>query len=642
MCGICGVVGPLADRHLASRMCEVQRHRGPDDSGIYSDPNICLGNTRLSIIGVKSGKQPIKNEDGTIWITYNGEIYNFRDLRASLQQLGHSFYTDTDTEVIVHCYEEYGTDSVAYLRGMFAFALWDSNSKSILLARDRLGIKPLYYANLGQSFVFASEIKAILSLPGMKREFDPSTLYDYLTFRYVPEPATPFKGIKKLPPGHELVFDARSCKIILKEYWAASDYFNKTSITTIDQAVPYLQHLLGKTVKDHLMSEVPLGVYLSGGLDSSTIVALMRQNGISDIRTFSVSFGGRFDESEHARRVSSYFATDHQEVNVSENDSLLLPQVAWSLEELVADPASIPMFILSKRAKEDVTVILVGEGGDEVFGGYQWYNILHQATRARILPNKLLRSSKSMLRFLPKFLLDRSFQYASALGREGLVRFGHFIESLDNEAAAFFQIISMMTPEEVAEGTLSNYHSSSGLSKVQECFSRVVRDEIAKAQYFDMNNWLPHLLLRTDKTTMASSIEARVPFLDHKVVEYVASLPSELKVRRTVGKYVLRKLARNMLPRAVLARKKQQFFVPLHEWFSGELGEICKQLLLSDDFRKRKLFRQSRIESMFRKLDDSPLYYSRQLWLLLFLEVWLRVFIDSDNLDRQVDFDRLL
>ncbi len=638
MCGIAGFVG-IDNKKLLRDMCYTIAHRGPDDSGYFIDGSISLGHRRLSIIDLASGHQPIHNEDESVWITYNGEIYNYLVLKKELEALGHRFYTDTDTEVIVHAYEEYGEKCVEKLRGMFAFALWDSDKKQVLLARDRMGIKPLYYYFDGERLIFASEIKPIL-LCGVPRFLNYNALHSYLAYRFVLGESTILRGINRLSPGHTLLW--KDGKISINKFWDLEmvpgnndlDYYQKNFL-----------RLFKDSVRIRLMSEVPLGAYLSGGIDSSSIVAVMSNLLDDPVKTFSVGFGDLdFDEVEYAQVVSEHFNTDHHEFIVEPKSIELFPNVVWHYEEPIADPALFPTYLLSEKAKKYVTVVLTGEGGDELFAGYEQYKIMTLADRyGSFFP----RFSKTQLlpcivNKTPPIILDKLFRYSSSLGEEGIKRFTQFMANQGDKGKEYLTLISIFNEDEVEQ--LYDEKIKTNISKV---LSRDLNNNYFKGYktgdllnrllYLESKTSLPdHLLMKVDKMTMAHSIEARVPFLDHVLAEFSATLPQKLKLYGMNDKFILRKAMSELLPPSVLKRNKQRFFVPIHKWLGNESRELALDILDNNSIKRRGYFNYGPIRRMFEKFDGSKLYYSRQLWSLLSFEIWYRTFLDREDISHPI------
>jgi asparagine synthase (glutamine-hydrolysing) len=611
MCGICGIYG-FDDHELIKHMCKKLRHRGPDSDGSFKDERIALGVTRLAMIDLSTGDQPMHNEDSSVWLVFNGEFYDYRTWMRRLRALGHSFYTQSDTETIVHLYEEFGLNFLTRIRGMFALALWDSGKKTLLLARDKFGVKPLYYVKLDNGVVFASEIKAFVDK--IPKEVDLEALVYYFHLRYVPSDMTLFKSVRKLP--------AASYAIINEGEFSVRNYYSlpTTDIETYFDPAIAVRNLLSESVALRLVSDVPLGVFLSGGIDSSAIVGLMRKLGQKEIRTYSVGFDDEFDELRYARDVAEFFGTNHDEITMGEGDALkILPSVVYHMDEPIADPASVPTFLLAREARRDVKGVLLGEGSDEIFGGYEQYRLCNIVYHARkwVGPKLLVTLAK----VIPSKVSDRVFKYSSLLGKEGKRR---SLEVLLSESAAdeYLRIISVFDAREVEE--LAGIGSDLG-GCVNKYLERYFEGEdiVKESQFFDVENFLQHLLIRADKMTMANSIEAREPFLDHILVEYAFSLPSELKVSSFQEKAVLREALSKVLPPKTLRRKKNRFFVPIQRWFNSELGDLFWQKM---DRPSIKIWSKSYLNKLRSSYDESPLYYARQMWSILNLEFWYEMF----------------
>jgi len=630
LCGIAGFVG-MTDKKLLSRMCNVIEHRGPDDSGVFVDYNVCLGNRRLSIIDIAGGHQPIHNEDESVWVIFNGEIYNFLNLKEQLESEGHRFYTQSDTEVIVHLYEEFGDSFVKKLRGMFAIAIFDKKNRKLILARDRVGKKPLYYALHNNVLLFASEIKSMLQYEEIERKINYEALKYFLTFRYVPGPITMFEGIKKLQPGHILIF--KNGKIEISKYWDIS--FTQILDEPEEHIIKKLTELIKESVRIRLISEVPLGAYLSGGTDSSTIVSMMSSFMDEPVKTFSVGFGDeRFDELKYSKIVAEEFGTDHHEFIVDPSNVEVLPKIAWHFDEPIADPAAIPTYLLSELAKKYVTVVLTGEGGDEIFAGYEHYKmILNVEKYSKVVPNFFVkRVIPTAIRIAPRKFLDIFFRYSSALGDKAIERANRFLSS-SNLEDAYLSIVSIFDEQEKEQ-----ILSKEGGRQIKVDISNFIREYFEKIKnantlnkllLFEFKVPLPdNLLMKVDKMTMASSIEARSPLLDSELVDFTSKVPASMKIRGSTEKYILRKVMEKFLPKSIVKRKKQRFFVPLDIWFEGELGEVSKQMLSNSKF-----FSQEYIQRMFSNYEKSKLYYSRQLWNLLTFELWSKIFIEPDKVE---------
>lgn len=622
MCGICGYFGfenqDYARPELLKKMCEVMAHRGPDDEGFYFKDKIGLGSRRLSIIDLAGGHQPMPNEDGTIWVVFNGEIYNYSELRALLSGKGHKFSTYCDTEIILHLYEEFGSEGVERLRGMFAFGIWDEKSNELLLARDNLGIKPLYYAILDRYIIFSSSINAILQDNRIERFMDLSALDDFLTFRYVPAPKTLLQGIKKLLPGHILV--CKDGAVETKKYWDFEfglDERDKAYYTN------QLREKVWESVEMQLMSDVPLGAFLSGGLDSSIIVGLMSQMIDEPINTFSVGFaiGKPYDELEYAREVAKSYSTNHREILIEPDILELMPKLIYFMEEPIADPAAIPTYYLSKLAHDyGVKVILTGEGADEMFGGYKRYYWAKVADRLQWLPAKAKRSIMAVLAHIP---VSTSHKQT--------------IQSLLSTTNLDFYLAGVSVFDEQEKSLLYSNDlkcllNGNRASSLQPYLSKS-RNLFSMATYVDMKLWLSDdLLIKMDKMSMAHSVETRVPFLDHKLVEFSATIPEHLKYKGSVSKYILRQAMADILPKSVRSRKKHAFAVPIAEWLRNELKDYARDILLSKTSIDRGYFNPARVEEIVDEHQTGKKDHSFKIWSLLNLELWHRIYIDKPQI----------
>lgn len=617
MCGICGFVGDYS-RPTLERMTDSMAHRGPNGRGFYQDSFVGLGHRRLSIIDIEGGQQPIYNEDRSLVLIYNGEIYNFQELRQGLIHSGHIFQSNTDSEVIIHLYEDKGEACVDDLRGMFAFAIWDTRRKTLFLARDRFGIKPLYYSFTDSGkFIFASEIKALLQLGDVQREVNLEALDEYLTFRYVPEEKTMFKNIYKLLPGHSLML--REGRAEIRQYWDISFSGEVSGKEKNDQTwSEAIRDSLSEAVKIRLISDVPLGAYLSGGLDSSFMVGLMSQVSKDPIETFSIGFDDQIkDESKYARIVADHFKTTHHELLACADAVELLQSVIWSLDEPLADAATIPTYMMSKMTKEYVTVVLSGEGADELFGGYDKYKILCLINRVRpMVPSRLFN-----------WLSD-----SSGMGIN-LSRVCQMLAECQDMTDGYLRLTSVFTQDEKL-----NVYSE----KVKRYFRRydssreVVNKYLGKCEnmldslmYLDIKTWLPNdVLLKNDKMTMANSIEARVPFLDHKFAEMAAQIPASSKLRWMKEKYILRKAMQGIVPDCIVKRRKHGFTVPIQHWMKGDLMNFSKKILSRKNVENRGFFDFPTVEAIMNKNQDN-VFYRRQFWSLLTFELWCQVYIDG-------------
>jgi asparagine synthase (glutamine-hydrolysing) len=626
MCGIAGIVrsdGAPVDRELLERMNEAIRHRGPDDDGFYLSDGVGLAMRRLAIIDLKSGHQPIRNQDSTAWIVFNGEIYNYRELRQQLEQLGHKFYTDSDTEAIVHAYDQYGTDCPKYLRGMFAFAIWDERTKSLFLARDRVGKKPLLYAQLDGELVFGSEFTALLEHPRVSRDVDFEAIHHYLSFICVPAPLTAYRAIRKLEPGHSLLW--RDGEIKTERYWQL-DFSKKVSIGE-EEAGERVVELLREAVRVRLMSEVPLGAFLSGGIDSSAVVALMAQESSEKIKTFSIGFDEQdFSELHHARRVAEHVGADHHEFVVRPDAMEILPTLVEHYGEPFADSSAIPSYYVSKETRGFVTVALNGDGGDECFAGYERYAAMNIAQKYAHLPAGLRDGViANVVRALPGFdahqnPLRKARRFVAAASLPPVERYLRWVSAFDEATKQKLY----------SEGFRHDTAKFRTASILEPWFAKANGTGIVDAALLtDTMTYLPNdLLVKMDIASMTVSLEARSPFLDHHLMEFAASLPEKLKVRRLTTKYLLKRVLRKLVPSENLTRGKMGFGVPIGHWFRGAMQPFLRETLLSEKALARGMFRPE----MVRQLIDSHVSvkadHSHRLWSLLMLELWFERFID--------------
>lgn len=625
MCGICGF--NFEDKKLLKAMADEMSHRGPNAYGYYTDKGISLGSRRLSIIDLsKAGNQPMYNEDGSAVLVYNGEIFNFKELRQQLIGKGHSFKSNTDSEVIVHAYEEYGIDCLSYFNGFWGFALYDTKKEILFLSRDRLGLKPLYYYYDGKKFMFASEIKSILRDTCVKRSVNLNALSYLLTYRYVPFDLTMFEGVNKLKPGHYALFNLKTRRLQVKKYWDVPIKTVNRSERAVERG---LIGLLKDSVERRLISDVPLGVYLSGGIDSSSIIAMM-DNFCDNIATYSLAFEHDKigNELQYAKKVSDYFGTRHHEITISTDIVKHLPKIVWHLDEPISDPAAVPVYYLSKEAKKDVTVILTGDGADELFAGYDQYKFLSIGYKMGFLPKPIKEAIPDAIRFIPKSALDKIYKYSSATGSQMFGRLGKMMLDIkENKAKAYAEVVGIFDDEE-KQSVLNSGFDVDYDAINKEFFSR--GDFITQLTYFDVKNYLAEdLLMKPDKMCMAHSIEARVPYLDYRLVEYAFSIPSSLKIKRTATKYILKKALRDHVPKEIIYRKKQPFQMPLNEWLSRGLKDYFYGLL--EESASSKLFNKDYIKKIFEKYGSSKLYYGRQIWSLGIFAIWYKVFIERDR-----------
>jgi asparagine synthase (glutamine-hydrolysing) len=620
MCGIAGIVNfdrrPVRREEVAA-MCGALAHRGPDDDGFYLGGGVGLGMRRLSIIDLHTGHQPIGNEDGSVWVVFNGEIYNFQELRQELESRGHVFATNTDTEAIAHLYEEHGPACVDKLRGMFAFALWDDRRKQLLLARDRLGIKPLYFADLGGRLVFASEVKALLALGEIDVALDWPAVSHLFAFLATPRDQSLIRGVRKLEPGQTLIATAER-GLRLARYWDVRFEPDRSHDETY--FVEGLRALLEESVRLHLVSDVPLGAFLSGGIDSSAVVALMSRLTPEPIKTFSIGFADQeYSELEHARLVARAFGTDHHELVVEPDALGILEDVAWYLDEPLGDPSSIPTYLVSRLASESVTVVLSGDGGDELFAGYDKYVVEGRERRYRFVPGPLRRLCGRLPGIMPDTMRGRNF--LRHLAFDGIDR--------------YLDATTLFNPDEQAR--LFAPHVARRLAGYDpwDAGRPWLADGdahwLSTLQYADLQGYLPlDILTKVDRMSMAHSIEARVPLLDHKVVEFAATIPPELQLKNGTTKHVFKRAMRDLLPAAIIDRPKHGFAVPLGRWFRGQLSGVVRDLLLSGASRRRGIFDPPYIEALIRRHEAGrPLDF--QLWTLISFELWCRTFLDGGS-----------
>jgi len=632
MCGICGVVNsqPLdrVDREALALMNSRIVHRGPDDDGYYFGSGIGLAMRRLSIVDLVTGHQPISNEDGTLWIVYNGETYNHAELRRDLERRGHKYRTQSDTESVLHLYEEHGRNAVRYLRGMYAFAIWDERKRRLFAARDRLGIKPFYYIYDGQRFLFASEIKALLAYPGVRAALNSAAIPEYLAFGYLSGDETMFSGITKLAPGHTLELEQGGGPRV-EPYWdlaAAVDEPSRPKQYYVDGYREQLEH----AVSSHLMSDVPLGVFLSGGLDSSAVAALATKIRQRPLQTFSVGYGEQtFSELGYARQVATYLGSEHHEVVVSREKFLAsLPLLIWHEDEPLAWPSSVALYFVARLAREHVTVVLTGEGSDETLGGYSRYawtlwNAQFHAAWQKLTPALLRRSVRAGIAGGPLGSTLRR-----KLGHTFLVRNGEDWTSFyfDNFYSAFSlreqqNLLSEPFRKDAAtayDHTLHFWNQSSG-------------DMLHRLLYTDIKTYLVKLLTKQDAMSMAASIESRVPFLDHEIVEFTARIPAGFSLKGLAGKQILKEAVAGLLPKSILYRKKMGFPTPWSQWLKQAAWNHVSDLILSPRSLDRGLFRRDSVEGLLAEHRTGQVDHSDRIWRLLNLELWLRVFLDGER-----------
>jgi len=628
MCGICGKLNfdqnSSVEPGLIRAMLETIRHRGPDDEGVYSGTQVGLGHRRLSIIDLSTGHQPLSNEDGTVWIVFNGEIYNYQELRPFLLSKGHTFKTHSDTEVIIHLYEEFGPGCLERLRGMFAFAIWDEKTKTLFLARDRVGIKPVYYCLTDQSLVFASEIKAILADPGVDRAVKPEVIDRFLNFMYLPGEETLLEGISKLAPGHYLL--AKDGRADIRQYWDLS-FAKAGESPSQKEAEKQLVDLLAEAVEQHMIADVPVGVLLSGGVDSTTVLSFVKERTDKEVSTYTVGFSGTgfADERPYAKLAADTFGTQHRDMTITAADFMdFMPRYVWHMEEPVCEPPAIAMYYVSKLARNYVKVLLSGEGGDEAFAGYSNYRNFLWFERAKrglsplngvIGGGLALASSKLhlprvakyaplMTALFPDYYFSRtSNPYRFTGNGRGNLYAADFARSLDREY------------------TVEPFR----------CLQERVRGQntLDAMLYIDTKSWLPDdLLIKADKMTMANSLELRVPLLDHKVLEFAAALPADLKVRGFTTKYLVKRALGRRVPKPILDRRKVGFPVPYESWLRKDMRDWVHDLLFDRVTTARGYFDTKSVEQLLAR-DERLGGYSKEIFCLAVLELWHRVFLGA-------------
>lgn len=623
MCGIAGLLSlgpkPVFEEEVQA-MCDAMTHRGPDDAGYYVGDQVALGMRRLSIIDIDGGHQPVHNEDRSVWVVFNGEIYNFKQLRLSLEKQGHRFYTDTDTEVIVHLYEEYGESCVEKMRGMFAFAVWDSRQKKLLLARDRLGVKPLVYAVVNERLLFGSELKVLLQIPDIERRINLGSMNSLFTALCTPAGESIIEGVHKLKPGHILTASARK-GVQVREYWDVE--FEPDYTKNEQYFVERLRDLLEESVKLRLISDVPLGAFLSGGVDSSSVVAMMAKRNAGPVKTFSIGFTDPdYNELEYARKVAKQFGTDHHELVIEPNVLDIIEDIAWYLDEPFGDSSAIPTYMVSKLAAESVTVVLSGDGGDELFAGYDRYQVERNERKYARIPSPIRKAAGLAGRMMHEGMKGRRFLRHLAL--DGADRY------LDaNTLIREYDKVSLFEPEVYVEIQKHDVRD-----RWRPVLQNGRMDWLSSLQYFDIKSYLPNdILTKVDRMSMAHSIESREPLLDHKLVEFAATIPPELQMKGNTGKYIFKKAMEGILPNDILYRPKKGFAVPIGRWFRGQLGPFVRDLLLSRRSIERGIFRKSYIERLI-EMNDQGRPMDLPLWTLITFELWCRRFIDESAFNR--------
>jgi asparagine synthase (glutamine-hydrolysing) len=624
MCGIAGrfnydPLRPVA-RDVLEAMTDAVAHRGPDAAGYHLAPGVGLGHRRLSIIDLSTGDQPLSNEDGTVWTVFNGEIYNFAEVRAELLAHGHRFRTGSDTEVIVHGYEQWGERCVDRFRGMFAFAVWDSAARRLLLARDRLGVKPLYYAEIpGRGLVFGSELKSLLEDPDVPRDWRPDAIDAYLTLLYIPAPATIYRGIHKLEPGHVLVAERGTLRT--KRYWDL-EFTGEGDPRREEEYLEQLDALLAESVALRQIADVPLGAFLSGGIDSSAVAAYMVETSARPPVTISVGFDhARYDELAHARRVAEHLGCEFHPRTVTPDIVSLLPKLAWHFDEPFADSSAVPTYYVSKAARELVTVALSGDGGDELWAGYARHRVDQWEQGARKALGPASAVAAALGRALP----------LSVKGARALRHLG----SDPGQSYALKHAYGMFEPDAKSRLYSSDFAASVGgadpFASFRAAYARCRSlDPVDRGLYTDVHTYMvDDILTKVDRMSMAVSLEAREPLLDHRLLEFAATVPVALKIKNGRGKYLLRKVLEKRIPREILERGKQGFEAPIGEWLRGPLAPMAEDLLTGPQLRDRGVFNDREVTRLWTEHRDGRADHRHRLWQLMMLELWFRQFIDK-------------
>lgn len=626
MCGICGFYftdeRPV-DHTILRKMTSSLQHRGPDDQGYYTDAGIALGHRRLSIIDLDTGKQPIHNEDESVYVVFNGEIYNFPEIKKDLERKGHRFYTKTDTEVLVHLYEEMGETCLERLNGMFAFAIWDKKRKTLFLARDRIGIKPLYYSYNGNNFAFASEPKALLKLPWVEGGLDPQGLSYYLSYDFIPAPYCIYKDIRKVPPGHHIIYQNGALRC--ERYWDL-DLGDRVEGEMNEEEIGVLTwREFCRGVKQRLISDVPLGVLLSGGIDSTSVLAALRYEGVDNIKTFSIGFGEpSFDESRYFRRAASFFETEHYEDVLAPQTLIdIIPEVASILDEPLADASIMPTYLLSRFTRNHVKVALGGDGGDELFAGYPTYQAFLLSRYYERLPRMLSSLVESVIKKVPVSFDNMSFDFRAKKFIDGIpylpierhyIWMGTFSREMQEE---------LLVPR--LNGKLSGFNSFHVLYDYLN--GKAFSSELGKLLYLDTKLYLQDgVLVKVDRASMSHGLEVRVPFLDHRFVEFVTGIPEALKLKGFTTKYIWKKVINNRIPEEIRKRRKKGFGIPIAQWLCGELKGLMVELLSEKRLKRQGIFHPPVVKRLVsdhlaRRVDNR-----KKLWNLLIFQLWWDTF----------------
>ena len=631
MCGICGKIASTGtvEQGLIRRMCGVMRHRGPDDEGIYLDKNVGIGMRRLSIIDLDTGHQPIFSEDNSLLIVSNGEIYNYKELRELLEKRGHRFRTETDVEVILHLYEEKREECLAQLRGMFAFAIWDSRQKKLFLARDRIGQKPLYYREGNGALLFGSEIKSILQDPTTSKAMDLEALDEYFTYGFVPHPRTIFKEVRKLPPAHYALYQDGALKLV--NYWQVT-YREPSLLLTTEEYVERLRELLFESVRIRLMSDVPLGAFLSGGIDSSIIVGIMSQFMDRPVETFSIGFQDRsYNELKYARIAANRFGTNRHEFQVEyEHIPEVVSRLIHHFDEPFADSSAIPTYYISEIARRYVTVVLSGDAGDEVFAGYRRYLARRLASYYNRLPRAL---RKNFIEKTMKRLPEPTTYYGYSLRKKLKLFLDYASQVVEGPCMSWTPYFNGAERDGLYSSEFKSYLGERK-SYLEDFFEQAGSgDEISRMMWVDLMTYLPDdILTKVDRMSMAVSLETRTPLLDHKLVEFMAAVPVSLKLRGLSSKYLLKRAVDDILPREILKRTKQGFVVPLASWFKKELRREMEETLLGEESYGDRFLNRQFIEDIVLKHTKGEADYSNKIWALLVFKLWRRLTDNRESL----------
>lgn len=645
MCGICGIYSfrtPIKDTSVLKKMTDTLAHRGPDGQGFFlnstseilsiagdelyrikGDGNVAFGHRRLSIIDLTGGHQPLSNEDATIWVTYNGEIYNFKELKERLVSKGHHFRTHCDTEVIVHGYEEWGENCVDQFRGMFAFAVWNSQTNALFMARDRLGIKPLYYYFDSEKIIFASEIKAILEAGDISRKIDHQALLDYFNLLYIPAPKSIFASIKKLPAGHTISIKAGLVEEP-KKYWDLS-FTHVNSALSEDEWCERVLDKLEESIRIRMISDVPLGAFLSGGVDSSAVVAIMAGLMNTPVKTSSIGFSDtRFNELEYANQIVTRYNTDHYQQIVEADAVDLLEKLVWYYDEPFADSSAIPTYLVSKITRERVTVALSGDGGDENFAGYRryYFDLLENRLRGRFSESFRKTIIAGVAGIYPKAdWLPQIFRAKTLLSNLAMSPMEGYFNSMSWFGPYKNKILSNDVQASLTSYVPANIFTTYG----ERCGSD---DPLSRIQYVDMKTYLvDDILTKVDRASMANSLEVRVPLLDHEFMELAASMPSSLKLQNKEGKYLLKKALKQLVPHSILYRPKMGFSIPLASWFRGNLKSIFEDNVISDHSGLSSYLNMNTVSEMWKKHQGGGSDYASELWAILFFAKWAKRFL---------------